>query len=76
MSVSLHLVTEPGRVGAADILATPAVLPRHGTESLTGVDVHDLAAHRAEFGLRRSHLGAAAASLLAAIEEVRLTGRG
>lgn len=76
MSASLHLVTEPGRVGTATVLATPAVLPRHGTESLTGVDPHDLVAHRAEFGPRRSHLGAAATSLLAAIEEVRLTGRG
>ncbi len=76
MSASLHLVTEPDRVGTATILATPAVLPRHGTESLTGVEAQDLEAHRAEHGARRSHLGAAAASLLAAIEEVRLTGRG
>lgn len=76
MSPHLHLVEAPAARGTASVLPTPAVLPRHGTESLTGVVAHDLDGHRAVYGVRRSHLGSAAASLLEAIEEVRLTGRG
>jgi NADH:ubiquinone oxidoreductase subunit F (NADH-binding) len=60
----------------AGLLDAAAVLPRHGTESLNGVARHDLDAHCAAFGVRRSYLGNAADSLLAAIDEVHLTGRG
>ncbi len=76
MTAALHLVAAPDRVAPPGILVAPAVLPRHGTESLTGVDAHDLAAHRAEYGGRGSYLGSTAGTLFAAIEEVRLTGRG
>jgi len=76
MSPHLHLVeVEPVTV-AAGLLDAAAVLPRHGTESLSGVAPHDLDAHRAAFGVRRSYLGDAAESLLTAIDEVHLTGRG
>ena len=76
MSASLHLVGAADTVGPSAILSGPAVLPRRGTESLTGVTPHDLAAHRAELGERGSFLGSAAEILFTAIEEVRLTGRG
>jgi len=74
MSPHLHLVEAPAR--AARILGSTAVVPRHGTESLTGVERQDLDAHRAEIGARRSYAGDAAGTLLAALEEIRLTGRG
>jgi NADH:ubiquinone oxidoreductase subunit F (NADH-binding) len=58
------------------LLDGAAVLPRHGTESLTGVAPQDLAAHRAAFGIRRSCVGHAGEELLEAIDHVHLTGRG
>jgi NADH:ubiquinone oxidoreductase subunit F (NADH-binding) len=76
MSPHLHLVEVEPVTPAAGLLDAAAVLPRHGTESLSGVAHHDLDAHRAAFGVRRSYLGSAAEPLLAAIDEVHLTGRG
>jgi len=76
MSPHLRLVEAAPVAAAPGLLEAPALLPRHGTESLGGVAPHDLDAHRATFGVRRSCVGDAAESLLAAIEEVHLTGRG
>jgi NADH:ubiquinone oxidoreductase subunit F (NADH-binding) len=73
----LHLADEEAAARrGAKILDDAAVLPLHGTESLTGATRHDLAAHRAAFGPRLSHLGHLGEDLLAAIETVHLTGRG
>lgn len=74
MSPHPRPVEAPAR--AARILGGTAVVPRHGTESLTGVERHDLDGHRAEVGARRSYAGDATGTLLAALEEIRLTGRG
>lgn len=79
MSHHLHLADE-GRSAAPRtgprLLGNAAVLPRHGTESLTGVSRHDLPAHRAAHGPRLSHLGHLGDDLVAAMETVHLTGRG
>jgi len=84
MSPHLRLVEErsadadvdAGTGTGALLLDGAVVVPRHGTESLTGVERHDLDAHRALVGVRRACVGAAAETLLAAIDEVHLTGRG
>jgi NADH:ubiquinone oxidoreductase subunit F (NADH-binding) len=52
-----------------------AVVPRHGTEALTGIARTDLRAHRAAHGVRPSYLGRTD-ELVDALELVRLTGRG
>jgi NADH:ubiquinone oxidoreductase subunit F (NADH-binding) len=77
MSHHLHLAegTAATRRGVR-MLDDAAVLGLHGTESLTGVERHDLAAHRAAYGPRLSHLGHRGEELLAAMETVHLTGRG
>jgi NADH:ubiquinone oxidoreductase subunit F (NADH-binding) len=61
--------------GVVGLLAGTAVVPRRGTESLTGVQRHDLGEHRAAHGARPSYVGRAEA-LVDALELVRLTGRG
>ena len=68
---------EPRAVGAegAALLGGTAVVPRQGTESLTGVTRHDLLAHQQAHGSRPSYLGRTA-ELVDALEQVRLTGRG
>ncbi len=76
MSVHLRLVETPAVATATGLLDGAAVLSRRGTESLSGVAPQDLDAHRAVFGVRRSAAGDAAEALLAAIDEVHLTGRG
>ncbi|MCA0328267.1 MAG: proton-conducting membrane transporter [Actinobacteria bacterium] len=68
--------TTPLAAGAVRMLDGSAVLPLHDAEQLTGVTVHDLAAHRALFGPRRSYLGHAADTLLADMDAVELSGRG
>ena len=79
MSHRLHLADE-GRSAAprtgARLIDNAAVLPRHGTESLTGVGRQDLPAHRAAHGPRLSYLGHLGDDLVAAMEAVHLTGRG
>ncbi|MGD9957152.1 MAG: NADH-ubiquinone oxidoreductase-F iron-sulfur binding region domain-containing protein [Candidatus Nanopelagicales bacterium] len=62
--------------GRIRLLENAAVLPRHGTESLTGVARHDLPEHRRAYGQRLSCLGHRGDDLLAAMEAVHLTGRG
>jgi len=68
----------PHRFGAASMMffSDPAVLPRHGTESLTGILRHDLLAHRETYGPRPSCLGVGGERLLVDLESVALTGRG
>jgi NADH:ubiquinone oxidoreductase subunit F (NADH-binding) len=57
------------------LLGGTVVVPRHGTESLTGMAVHTLAEHRAVHGVRPSYLGRGT-ELVDAFEQVGLTGRG
>lgn len=77
MSHHLHVAASASAVGGrTTILDQAAVLPLHGTESLTGAARQDLAAHRATFGPRLSHLGRLGEDLLAAMGTVHLTGRG
>ena len=76
MSPHLHLVDAPATTVTGMLLDGAAVVPRDGTESLTGVEPHDLAAHRAAFGVRRSCVGHVGEELLEAIDHVHLTGRG
>jgi NADH:ubiquinone oxidoreductase subunit F (NADH-binding) len=76
--MSLHLAGEGAArsTGGVRLLENAAVLPRHGTESLTGVARHDLPLHRRTYGPRISHLGSRGGELLAAMDAVHLTGRG
>ena len=76
--MSLHLAGEGAArsTGGVRLLENAAVLPRHGTESLTGVARHDLPLHRRTYGARLSHLGSRGDELLAAMDAVHLTGRG
>ena len=53
-----------------------AVVPRGGTETLSGVSRMDLASHRAAFGRRTSSRGQAGAALIDELAAVALTGRG
>jgi NADH:ubiquinone oxidoreductase subunit F (NADH-binding) len=79
MSPHLHLaetVPTSSTMPSATLLDAAAVVPREGTEVLSGVDRHDLAAHQAAYGARRSCVGHAGEELLAAIDHVHLTGRG
>jgi len=76
VSPHLRLVDAPATTVTSMLLDGAAVVPRHGTESLTGVEPPDLAAHRAAFGVRRSCSGHAGTELLEAIDHVHLTGRG
>ncbi|HET7900991.1 MAG TPA: NADH-ubiquinone oxidoreductase-F iron-sulfur binding region domain-containing protein [Candidatus Nanopelagicales bacterium] len=69
MSAHLRVAPDTTRVRLLD---GAAVLPAHGTESLTGVARQDLAAHVAEHG-SSVHSGAA---LIAELAAVSLTGRG
>ncbi|CAB4954565.1 unannotated protein [freshwater metagenome] len=67
-----------GRLGGTSwmFFSAPAVLPRHGTESLTGILRQDLLAHRQAYGPRPSCAGIGGERLLADLEAVALTGRG
>ncbi len=76
MTNHLQLAAPPRRGTASMMVDTAALLPRSGTETLSGPDIHDLDAHRAAYGVRRSYLGSAGAALLDAIETITLTGRG
>ena len=71
MTAHLEVVTGQ-ELAAARLLDAAAVVPTHGTESLSGVVRHDLAAHRAAFGAR----AAGSDELIDALESVGLTGRG
>jgi NADH:ubiquinone oxidoreductase subunit F (NADH-binding) len=75
MTAHLQLVAASSSGAASLLLDGTAIVPRHGTESISGTGSHDLAAHRARFGARRSQLGAEEA-LVDALESVGLTGRG
>jgi len=73
MTMAIDTSTSHDQAATAPILEAAAILPLHGTESLTGVARHDLATHRAVYGeLHRQ----SAEGLVAALEQVRLTGRG
>jgi NADH:ubiquinone oxidoreductase subunit F (NADH-binding) len=76
MSPHLRMVEAPSMAMTTGLLDGAAVLPRHGTESLTGVAIQDLEKHRAAYGERRSCVGEAGEQLLDAIDQVHLTGRG
>ncbi|MFN8168601.1 MAG: NADH-ubiquinone oxidoreductase-F iron-sulfur binding region domain-containing protein [Candidatus Nanopelagicales bacterium] len=73
----IHDLPASGRAArsSASLLSGNAVVPRHGTESLTGVTPHDLRAHRSAHGDRPSYAGRGDV-LVADLETVRLTGRG
>ena len=59
------------------LLRSTALVPTHGTESLTGVTAYDLTTHREVYGVRRAFIDTRrAAELLDALEAVALTGRG
>jgi len=80
---AVPVTSMPAPVGApvvpgvgARLLDGAAVVPRSGTESLTGVTPQDLAAHRVAYGPRPVRLGAAADALVDDLERVSLTGRG
>lgn len=76
MSVDLAGGGAARSTGGVRLLENAAVLPRRGTESLTGVSRQDLPQHRRAYGPRLSHLGSRGDDLLAAMEAVHLTGRG
>jgi len=73
MSTHQHVVED--RVRHLALLGGAAVVPRHGTEVLSGIERHDLEAHRLLLGPRRSGDGSTE-QLLDALDEVHLTGRG
>jgi NADH:ubiquinone oxidoreductase subunit F (NADH-binding) len=75
MISQMRLVSAGDPVLAPRLLNAHAVLPLHGTESLSGLGRHDLETHRAEFGVREP-LGAHAEQLLEDLREIGLTGRG
>ena len=75
MISAMRLVSPGDPVLAPRLLNAHAVLPLHGTESFSGLERHDLETHRAEFGVREP-LGGNAESLLEALREIGLTGRG
>ena len=56
------------------LLDGAAVLPRHRTESLTGLTAQDLQTHRQVFGREPQIVGSD--NVLAALHEIGLTGRG
>lgn len=75
MISQMRLVSPGDPVLAPRLLNAHAVLPLHGTESLSGLERHDLETHRAEFGVREP-LGGNVEQLLEDLREIGLTGRG
>ena len=73
MTASLH---RPSTESTVRLLDTVAVVPTHGTESLTGVVRQDLADHRDEHGDRSRFTGAHGLALIEELAQVALTGRG
>ncbi len=73
MTASLH---PSAREGTVRLLDTVAVVPTHGTESLTGVLRQDLVVHRDEHGPRPFFSGADGLALIDELAQVELTGRG
>jgi NADH:ubiquinone oxidoreductase subunit F (NADH-binding) len=75
MTSQLRLIAAGDPLLAPRLLNASAVLPRHGTETLSGLERHDLETHGAEFGVREP-LGDRTEQLLADLQEIALTGRG
>ena len=73
MTMSLDTSTSHEQRPAATILDTAVIVPLHGTEDIHGIERHDLATHRSVYGELGRHT---ADELVAALEQVRLTGRG
>jgi len=75
MSAPLHLAVPRDHAVSVTLLDAPAVLPRVGTESLTGPVRHDLPTHEATFGARADH-DLAVDDVLDQLQQIGLTGRG
>lgn len=75
MTHHLSLVEPVPRTTDLGLLDGHAVLPRHGTESLTGLSSHDLATHRVTYG-RLEPSATDQGPMIEALAQVALTGRG
>jgi NADH:ubiquinone oxidoreductase subunit F (NADH-binding) len=75
MTAQLRFVDASDPALAPRLLNASAVLPSHGTETISGLERHDLDTHQAEFGVRVSSPGGLD-SLLDDLLQVGLTGRG
>ncbi|MBI1376369.1 MAG: hypothetical protein GC157_02635 [Frankiales bacterium] len=74
MNRQLTVVGRRGPELEPSLLSAPVVVPREGTEVLSGLERHDLDAHRAEFGVRPRLTDVE--PFLDSLREIGLTGRG